>query len=1155
MKVSATSYDFGLATAGTAATFKITNNGNTDYTISASATGGYGTSLSTTTLNQGEEATLTVTMPSTTANGVVTISSSDTNIADATINVSGTVKDPNKYFEDFSGNALPENWTKTDASSSYYWSFNSGYAAYNGYSSSYAGTLTTRKLNFTAGEKFFFDAKINSTYASSSAGTIVQYSTDGTTFTNLRTISASEISTSVWNTFSVEIPSADVKYIRFASCVYFAIDNVYGGSIPTEPNMVVTQPADLSFGLITGSTTKTFTIANTGLATLNGITVASNNNQFTISNAPTTLAAGTSAEVTITMAATAVGNQSATITVSATDQTDVTFDVSGTVLPSGLSVIDFNDNQLPARWENTGWTFNNGAAYAAYHSPAYVMTTPKIMVADGDLFVIKAMLRYSGSYYYVTVNGSSDNGATWTAYTKTLSSELNTTDYTAILIDDIPATVNKLQFVGYYGYIDEIQGINYAPELSVTKAGTAVSTPDSYDFGECAADATVTYNFANAGAGTINITNVVITGPGAAAYSTNWTASAAVPYDLVITRTYDASRAGTAQAAVVTVTTSEGDFVINVTGTDLAADAPALSVSLGGVAVATGDAADFGTKLQAAPAAKTYTITNLTGTIATSDNTQFTVSETTFSLGANASMTFDVALVFDTNYGAKTATITIHPTNDGLSDIVINATASTMDPEAWTENFAAGTLPTGWTQGTWTIGTFSSYENTTTMALAPSGSTAGTIITPCLSAKAGDVLSWDGYFNWYDEAMTVEYSNDDQATWTKIYNAYKAQEDFGSTRYTHKEMSFTAPADGNYYLRFTSTYSNGVDNFAGFKLNLPDHICVISASSIPSSTSYSPSMKEGQSFNATVTVKENRGVAENLTAKLHAVNGQNDVVVGTATGNVAAKGSTELTITCTPTSETTGSVMMYFEVVYAGGSLTTEQISRYVAPITYLTLDQTSSDALTAGTYDYVTLKRPFLANWNTVCLPFTISNVEDFFGVGASAYNFSSYSNGTVNFSKVTELTASYPYIVFVPAAINDDIELTNITIASGDATPFYRYHDAVYFRGTYAPIAADHWTKNEDTDVIYVLSNADSKLMKAGSSASSKGFRGYFDVPASDAARLSISFDDVATGIGVFTTDGELEVGNMYNMQGQKVQHAGKGIYIINGKKVVLK
>ena len=37
----------------------------------------------------------------------------------------------------------------------------------------------------------------------------------------------------------------------------------------------------------------------------------------------------------------------------------------------------------------------------------------------------------------------------------------------------------------------------------------------------------------------------------------------------------------------------------------------------------------------------------------------------------------------------------------------------------------------------------------------------------------------------------------------------------------------------------------------------------------------------------------------------------------------------------------------------------------------------------------------PAPGKWNTVCLPFTIDDVEAFFGAGAKAYTFNSYVNG----------------------------------------------------------------------------------------------------------------------------------------------------------------
>ncbi len=1149
------SYDFGLVTAGTSKTFTLKNSGTESLGISVSETGSFNATLSAASIAAGGEATLTVTMPSATGNSAVTITpAAASGIDPFVINVSGTVRDASKVYLDFSDGQIPDGWTSEKIGSyGSAWAASEGYVSQSGSSESYEWAFTSPKLVFTEGEQVLFETQKYSSSTWYNPSIKVEYSTDGSTWTTIGSAFTDDTYTD-WTSRNVTIPTADAKYIRFSGW-YIKLRNIYGGQLPIEPKMVVTQPASLDYGIITEATAKTFTIANTGLAALEGITVTSSNSSvFAITGVPTSLAAGTSQEVTITMAATTEGALSSDITVSATGMEDVDFTVTGVVMPAGAMTVDFNDNALPSGWSAPSWSFSNGYAATSGYSPIY-MTTPKLAFAADGFFAFKVRASDSGSGDYVTVQTSTDAGANWSDF-KTFSYNdgdfgSSSSEFKTVVVSGISSSVNMIRFKGYYVHIDDITGLTYAPVLTVTTDDPAetVSSPAAKDFGECAADASVTYNFTNTGAGTINITGVAITGDGAAAYSTNWTESVAAPFALTITRSYDADRT-VAQAAVVTVTTSEGDFVINVTGTDKAANAPELAVTLGGEAVATGAAADFGSKLQAAPAAKTYTITNsgtgtLTGTIATSDDSQFTVSKTSFTLGAAESTTFDLALVFNTTYGAKAATITIHPTVGGLEDIVINATASTLDPEAWTEDFAAGTLPMGWEANNWTVGTYTYYENKTTMALAPSTSTVGTIITPCLTAKKDEVLTWDAYFNWYDEAMTVEYSTD-KVTWTKIYDTYKAEDDFGSTRYTHKEMSFTAPAAGDYYLRFTSKYSNGIDNFAGFKLNLPDHIMNITASSIPSS-----SLKEGKSFDATVTVKENRGVAETgVVAKLY----MGTTVIGTsASTDFEANESKVITIPCTPTAGA-DDVEMHIEVEYAGGTLSTETVTRDVAPITYLTLDETSSDAVVAGTYDHVTLKRKLNAGWNTVCLPFDVADVETVFGTDAKAYNFTSYSGGELGFTSVTTLTASYPYIVYVPAAITDDFALTDITIASGDASAWYRYQGGAYFRGTYAPIAAGNWVKNAETDNIYGVTS-EGKIAKAGATASIKGFRAYFDLPAGVGAPTAV-FEDATTGIKTMVNAGELQLnGEVYNLSGQKVQNAKKGLYIVNGRKVVVK
>ena len=702
------SYNFGPVNSGTTHYFLLSNPGTEDLGVSVSETGNFGATLSTTTIPAGNSAnvTLTVTMPATTGNSVITITpASGSGIDPFVINVNGTVKDPSKLFEDFSGNALPSGWTKTDYSSSYKWTFTGGYAQYNGWNASSAGTLTLPQLSFTAGEKFFFKA-MNYVSSSSTAPAIkVQTSTNGEDFTDLASYNYTDLKYNEYTLFTVTIPSADIKYIRFANCIYVRIDDIYGGEVASVPIMSVTQPASLDFGLYdkdaSPAPTKTFTIANTGSATLSGINVTSANAAFTITNAPTSLAAGASQNVTITMSTATIGALSSLITVSATDMTDATFTVTGTVKPAGMAVEEFTDG-LPANWTNASWTFAGGQA-TGKSSSAY-LTTPKLTFTAGDFIIIKAKRYDSDTSDYLTVQGSSDNGSTWTAYSKKLQNAdgLSYPDYGTMVLNDIPTTVNKLRFVGYYAVVDEIYGLTYAPVLSVTKEAAAVSTPADYDFGETTANASVTYNFANADAGTINITNVAITGAGAAAYSTNWTASVAAPFDLTITRTYDSSRGGAAQDAVVTVTTSEGNFVINVTGTDKGANDPEFAVFIGEDEQTTGANLGFGTIT--ANSVKTFKIKNngtgaLNVTAVTMPDADYTTDlESAPSvlsplvIAAGSSKTINVTLAASAKAIKSSKNITISA--EGFADFTFVADANVM-PGAETIDFATA-IPDTW---------------------------------------------------------------------------------------------------------------------------------------------------------------------------------------------------------------------------------------------------------------------------------------------------------------------------------------------------------------------------------------------------------------------------------------------------------------------------
>lgn len=1120
-------YDFGLATAGTTKTFTLSNPGTAAVEgLAVSETGSFGATLSATSIAAGGEATLTITMPSTTGSSAITVSSTTEGIADFVINASGTVKDPDKIFIDFS-ETLPSTYDWIVESG---WSISSGKAS-SGYT---ASNITSAKVMVAeGGENIIFKYQGNSSWYT--AALTVYYATTGNSSdADWTAVEGGTLTPTynVWQTANITIPAA-AKYIALNG-KYTDIDDFYGLSVPNEPKMVVTQPASLNYGAITENTAKTFTIANTGLATLEGINVTSNNAAFTVTGAPTSLEAGASQEVTITISAANVGNFSSDITISATGMDNVQFTVSGTVLPTGLSVIDFNDNTLPARWENSstssyssGWTFSDGAAYTSYYT--CTMTTPKIIVNDGDMFVIKAKLNGNYSSYYVTINGSSDNGETWTAYTKKLSTDvLNSTDYTAVLLSDIPSTVNKLQFVGYYAYIDEIQGINYAADLVVTDSESAVQTSGlTYDFKECAANASVTYNFANTGAGTINITNVAITGDGAAAYSTNWTESVAAPFALTITRTYDAARAGAgAQAAAVTVTTSEGAFVINVTGTDKAANAPELAVST--------NAIDFGK--QTADAVETVTVTNngtgsMTVNIA-SDSEDFEVSAATLTeIGAGESKEFTVTFKYGTPYGVKNGNITITPTYNAEAAETITVTGKAKDPATWSEDFAGNTLPTGWEAGSnWSFAdgvAKGAYDYSSTTYLT----------TPKLEVSAAtDELTFD--YKRSNAKIVIE-KNKDNAGWESLVTLPSTGYSTDSEWQTY---TITGLETGTYQFRFAND-DYQLDNFDGFKLKAAAaHEAEVKAQTIPTTGN------QYVEYTASVDVKVTGTNNEELTVKFFIGNTQyGSNVVKTVTSNATES----FEVTFTPDAAVSGDA--YFTIESTDiAAFESDKVAVSIAAATVLDETVGLPDGLATGTKPSVLVKYTAKNGWNTICMPFALTSdiLTSIFGAGWKAYEFYGYADGALKFRTPSNYAAGYPYIIYVETAAThaEGVKLFDTNVAQTTAKAD-TYSD-VSFQGRYAPVAAGEWA----ADWYGVTSSG--KLQKGNTATSyMKGFRAYFTGIAASAS-LSLNFEDSTTGITTVVAGSQLtEDDNIYNLNGQKVNAPDKGLYIINGRKVVVK
>lgn len=1175
---------FGKVAANATKDITLKNPGTESVTVNIETTGGFAAAASKTIAAGGQE-TLTITAPSATANGTITMTPTAVGVAEIELNLSCIVVDPARMMADFTGDTWPTGWTYTNNGAG--WKFYEGAVYYwntNYWYSTPTNDIVTTKYKVSGGDVLMFDAYTNSAANSyKSYQTLKVYkSTDGETWGDpIASYDGNDIANS-FTALSIDNIPAGSYYFKFTAN-QICLDNIYGLLPAVEPkNLAVSRDGttatftwdaantetawqvyiDTDADAISGSITP-IDIATTPSKTFTGLTAGSTYYVWVRSNF-----GGSSYSDWVRTSFSLTYRAAAPTSVDGSGITNVTFG-------SGVEVLNSNDRPTSSPYygdysaqiggatagqsSNLAITFSTGYGYGTVvwvdWNQNYEFEDSEIVFAGEcgttnpttlDASFTVPALQASGNYRMRIAAADSYYDSH-----KTMA--------TAAGADPYPT--------GTYCVVhDYTLKVNEASAYSMSITGSDVSE-NTIAFGTVK-NTTTTKTFTINNDGGNDLTGVSVVSSDAEVFTVSETGfDIAVGDHKDITVTFVKGVDGDYNK---TITVSQANvatpLVLTVTGTYATPTPATMAATLDDVAV--GETVAFGTVNKATT--KTFKVSNtgeatLNATIALSgaDADKFALSTTSLVVAGGSNETFTVTFDSDEEDVAKTATVTLSAA--GLSNVAFNVTGTYSD--FWTEDFNDATgFPTGWviTPGTsssdsyvWHIASFTNYENKTKMAIAPTSSNDNTIITPRLAAKENDVLTWDAYFYWYDEAMTVEWSNDGATGWTKIYDQYKPQDDGISINYYHKAMSFTAPADGNYYLRFTSHYSNGIDNFEGFKLNLPAHIMAITASSIPTSGSYSPSMKATKSFNASVTVKESRGVAETgVVAKVY----MGTTVIGTSESiDFAANQSKDINITATPIEAATEGAQMHIEVEYAGGTLSTDPVTRYVAELVRLDMTENSEPTITTGysaVYDIVTLTRNFSAGWNTFVAPLAINTSE--LGDGAKVYSFTGYDEGNLSFSVVNSgsLTAATPYIIYIPQAINNKVFTweTPVIYSSYVGTENIRStHNSAIFQGTYAPIAAGGWTKNATDDVIYGVTAA-GKIAKAGASASMKGFRAYFDLPAGATARLAI-YDD-ATGITTILDAKELNNdGKVYNLNGQRVENAHKGLYIVNGKKVVVK
>ena len=192
---------------------------------------------------------------------------------------------------------------------------------------------------------------------------------------------------------------------------------------------------------------------------------------------------------------------------------------------------------------------------------------------------------------------------------------------------------------------------------------------------------------------------------------------------------------------------------------------------------------------------------------------------------------------------------------------------------------------------------------------------------------------------------------------------------------------------------------------------------------------------------------------------------------------------------------------------------------------------------------------------WNTVCLPFQstystwshlnniIEGLTESLNPELRLFNMVSSKN-TLQFRNGREnISGGTPYLLKIDRDLVNPIFRNVIITAS---TPQKVTHDGYSLVGTFGPT-------DLKTDGTNVFLGTDNVLYKpAADSKTLKGIRAYFEIPSGASARISMDDSDEATGIKTLKRD---NLNKVYNLQGQQVSRTAKGLYIINGKKIILK
>lgn len=323
------------------------------------------------------------------------------------------------------------------------------------------------------------------------------------------------------------------------------------------------------------------------------------------------------------------------------------------------------------------------------------------------------------------------------------------------------------------------------------------------------------------------------------------------------------------------------------------------------------------------------------------------------------------------------------------------------------------------------------------------------------------------------------------------------------------------------------------------------------------------SLKYGENDVYTMPLKANTAYRLTFAYRSHENNSNNNVTVSVLNGEdglsnkvFEGNGSTSEWRTGSVVF-TTGDAGNYVLTLANSGNTWMTNVSILKAILEEVTLDDAATEA-PANAYANVTYARTLAAGYNSLVLPFEVTKEE----IGGNAVEeIYAYNGCTVtgegddavyhlDFQKGVEtLAANTPYLVKMKEE-KTGLSFEGKTIAPAVAEVA---NDNFSFVGTYVAFAKD--AENNPIVAGDYISVA-AGLKKAAGGNKLNAFRAYLKNKTGITnanVKINVNGEEV-DAITAIEINNALNNG-IYNLQGQKVNAAQKGIYIVNGKKIVVK